>query len=121
MGPMPHERRSTRRSALPLAVTCHIESNPGFIAQTLDISPTGALLRSEALCAIGTPVTLVFGVDALGEMALVPGTVRRLVPRALGRPAAIGISFDFHHWEPERRARFFSAVGELVRRGEASF
>ena len=86
---MPHERRSTRRSALPLAVTCHIESNPGFFAQTADISPTGALLRTEVLCQVGTPVTLVFDVDTLGEMALVPGTVRRLVPRAVVRAGKV--------------------------------
>jgi hypothetical protein len=112
---MTDERRRTRRSQLSIPVMCSIESHPGFAGMTMDISPTGLLVQAERRCELGTKVTLTFESASFGESAVVPARVRRVVGRGLGRPAAIGISFDIGRWSAILRMQFLGVIAGLIR------
>ena len=101
--PPPQNTRRFPRTAVALLVQYRFESFEDFTTEySVDLSPGGIFLRTEATPALGSMVELQFSLKGGSQLIEAIGKVTRITPPGGPHPAGIGV--ECLHSDPESKA-----------------
>lgn len=113
--PPPKNTRRFPRTPVALLVQYRFDSFQDFTTEySVDLSPGGIFLRTDAAPALGSLVELQFSLKGGSQLIEAIGKVTRVMPAQGNQPGGIGV--EFLHSDPESRALIEQLCGALAPR-----